>query len=142
MRSLLASSLTCLTLTVACTTLRPVEPNDLRGPNPPDRVRVSETNDSTVDLRAPRLTGDTLVEDVDGKQRALPLSGIAEIDGWTADPGRTAAAVVFGGGAAALTYLVIEAGISRPAVCNVTDGPFGSEACPADCTTCYVTYLP
>ena len=96
-------------LIAACTTLRPVQPDELRGPNPPDRVRVTETNDSTIVLRDPKLVGDTLVGLVDGKRRAFLLSHTTAIDTWAADHGRTAAAIVFGGGLAAFTYLVIYA---------------------------------
>ena len=99
---------TCLTVTTACTTLRPVESDDLRGPNPPDRVQVTTTDDSTVVLHNPTMVDDTLVGFVDGTRRAFPLSQATEIDAWEADRGRTAAAIVFGGGLGALTYLVIE----------------------------------
>ena len=96
-------------LIAACTTLRPVQPDELRGPNPPDRVRVTEANDSTVILRSPQLVRDTLIGTVDGTRRAFPLLGTTEIDTWEAAPGQTAAAILFGGGLAAFTYVVIYA---------------------------------
>jgi len=105
---------TFLIVAAACTTLRPVEPDELRGPNPPDRVRVAKTDDSTVVLHTPRLVGDTLVGFVNGARRAFALSQTTEIEMCEADPGRTAAAVVFGGSSAVLTYLVIEVGNAGP----------------------------
>ena len=68
--SVLALAATCLIVTAACTTLRPVQPDKLRGPNPPDRVRLTETNDSTVVLRDPQLVGDSLVGMVDSTRQA------------------------------------------------------------------------
>jgi hypothetical protein len=72
-------------------------------------VRVTKTDDSTVVLHSPKLVGDTLVGFVDRTRRALPLSKTMKIDTWHAAPDRTAAAVVFGGGLAALTYLIVSA---------------------------------
>ena len=102
-------SATCLIVTAACTTLRPVEPDELRGLNPPERVRVTKTNDSTVVLHTPQMVGDTLVGFVDSTRRAFLLSHTTAIDTWAADPGRTAATIIFGGGLGVLTYLVIHA---------------------------------
>jgi hypothetical protein len=108
---------TCLIVETACTTLRSVAPDELRGPNPPDRVRITETNDSTMVLRSPQLVGDTLRGFVDSTRRAFPLSQTTEIDAWADDPGGTAAAVVFGGAVGALTYLVLHATKSSPQNC-------------------------
>jgi hypothetical protein len=114
----------CLVVTAACTTLRPVEPDELRGSNPPDRVRVTKTDDSTLVLHTPKVVGDTLIGFVDDTRRAFPLSQTTAIDTWAADPGQTAAAVIFGGGLGAMTFLVIRA-------TSASSSPRG--ACTANC---------
>ncbi|HXQ29745.1 MAG TPA: hypothetical protein VN848_10790 [Gemmatimonadales bacterium] len=103
---------TCLIVTAACTTLRPVEPDELRGPNPPERVRVTTTDDSTVVLRAPTVLGDTLIGTVDRVRRTFLLAQATAIQAWEPAPGRTAALV--GGGAGALAFIVVEAIKTKP----------------------------
>jgi hypothetical protein len=61
-------------LLVACTTVRPVQPADLRAPNPPARVWVTHADHTTVVLDSARLSGDTLIGLVDGQPQRLPLS--------------------------------------------------------------------
>jgi hypothetical protein len=119
-RQLLWASLgaaACLTLTAACTTLRPATPDQLRGPHPPDRVRVTEANGSTVILHSPQLVGDSLGGWVDGERRTFLLSPTTEIEVRAAAPDRTSAAIIFGGGLAALGYLVIGAS-TKASACN------------------------
>jgi len=89
-----------------------VDPDELRGPNPPERVRVTKTDDSTVVLRAPKLVGDTLIGTVDGVRRTFLLARGTAIQAWEPAPGRTAALV--GGGAGALAFIVVEAIKTKP----------------------------
>ncbi len=111
-RSPLTLLITCLTITAACTTLRPVEPDELRGPSRPERVRITEINDSTVVLRTPKVVGDTLIGTVDGARRTFLLAQATAIQAREPAPGRTAALV--GGGAGVLAFIVVEAIKTKP----------------------------
>ncbi|HXQ29562.1 MAG TPA: hypothetical protein VN848_09855, partial [Gemmatimonadales bacterium] len=89
--SSLARAAACLVLTSACTTLRPVALDELRGPTPPDRVLVRLNDHSTLWLSAPKLVGDTLegVAQGLGSQHIL-LSDAMGVREREAAPGRTA----------------------------------------------------
>jgi hypothetical protein len=111
----LCVTVTCLILAAACTTLRPVEPDELRGPNAPDRVRVTKTDDSTVVLRTPKIVGDTLVGFVNDTRRTFLLSQTTAIQGWEPAPGCTAI-FIFAGMTGAFALLVTETTTKTPQV--------------------------
>jgi hypothetical protein len=113
LRSLLTPAATCLIVAAACTTLRPVGVDELRGPNPPERVRVTKTDDSTVALHSPRVVGDTLVGTADGVRRTLLLSQATAIQAWEPAPNRTAI-LIFAGMTGAFALLVAETTAKTP----------------------------
>ncbi|HXQ27916.1 MAG TPA: hypothetical protein VN848_01495 [Gemmatimonadales bacterium] len=67
----------CLILTSACTTLRPLTPDDLG--NKPESVHVTLADHSTVVLHTPQVIGDTLVGTVNGARQGFPLSQVTAI---------------------------------------------------------------
>jgi hypothetical protein len=115
MRESVSITLTCLVVTAACTTMRPVDPDELRGPNPPERVRVTKTDDSTVVLHTPKLIGDMLVGFANGTRLTLLLSQTTTIRAWEPAPGRTAI-FIFAGMTGAFALLVTETAAKTPQV--------------------------
>lgn len=113
MRLPLTSLVVSLSLTAACTTLRPVGADELRGTNPPDRVRVTKTDDSTVVLHAPKMVGDTLVGTAGGVRRTFLLSQATAIQAREPAPDRTAI-FIFAGMTGAFALLVTETAAKTP----------------------------
>jgi hypothetical protein len=74
---------TCLMVTAACTTLRPVEPDELAGPDAPDTVRVAEQDHSVVVFHQPRAVGDTLVGTAHGATTLSAQIGPERHGFWT-----------------------------------------------------------
>jgi len=95
-------------LAAACTTLRPVEPDDLIGADAPDRVQVTEQDRTVVVFHQPRVVGDTLIGTVNGVSQRLLLWQGAAIQVREPAPERTANLVV-GGGVAAIVLIAIVA---------------------------------
>jgi hypothetical protein len=112
--TLLALAETCLGLAAACTTLRPVGRDDLRGPSGPATVRVTQADHSTVVLRDPKVVGDTLFGAVNGVPRRLLLSETTVIGQRTAAPERTGALVAVGVMGALMVFALDHTASSQP----------------------------
>jgi hypothetical protein len=80
-----------LLLALGCTTLKPVPPTVLQGPNPPPSVQAAVTSVGWVTIHEPRLvSSDTLAGLVDGQFEAIPLSSVWELRVREAAPVHTA----------------------------------------------------
>jgi hypothetical protein len=105
----LAGAGSCLILAVACTTLQPIRPEQLTGPNAPKSVLVIGAGDSAVVVDEPHVVGDTLVGIANGVRQQFLLSPQTTIEVRQAAPARTGALLVGGLAAAtALTYVLAE----------------------------------
>jgi hypothetical protein len=82
--------------TVACHTMRPIEASQLVSGNVP-AIWVTASDQSTVILHAPHLSGDTLGGFVDGHYREMLLSDTQIIKARASAPVRTAAVGVAAG---------------------------------------------
>jgi hypothetical protein len=95
----------------------------------PERVWVTDHDQSVVLLYEPKLVRDTLVGYVGRHKEKLPSSGVREVRVQTAAPTRTAALVV--GLAAGLAgFLVLAGGTGGSAVIASTTGP--ADTCDID----------
>ena len=93
---------------VACTALRPVTtPQQFIATAHPDRVWITQADNSTLLLEAPRLLGDTLVGFVGGRYQELLLPQVRRVDVRQSAPMRTAFVVagVIGIGALLISVL-------------------------------------
>jgi hypothetical protein len=113
----------------ACTSIRPVTPDDLASPDRPSRVRVTQFDRSVVVLKGPEVIGDTLVGTANGVRRQILLSDVNTMSAKKAAPGKTALLVFGGAGAAflfwdvAIRFTTVPATASRCCPnCNTT-GP-------------------
>jgi hypothetical protein len=77
-RARLARVGSCLILASACTTLRPLTPDDL-GDKRAESVHVTLADHSTVVMHTPQVIGDTLVGTVNGAREGFPLSQVTAI---------------------------------------------------------------
>ena len=95
-----------LLITAACTTLRPVRPDQLTPPQSPARVWVTRADRSVAVFDSARVEGDSLVGIINGTAERLPLTG-ATIQTRQLSIGRTAAlaGAVAVAGAVALTQV-------------------------------------
>jgi hypothetical protein len=121
----------CLSTTVACTTLRPVTPEQLSGPQAPDSVRVTGADHSRVVVHAPRVVGDTLEGTIPGlglvdMQQKFLLSQTTAIETVEKSPTRTAALEV--------ALIAIPAGVTYLAIEQSQNPRRGCGACTAQCT--------
>jgi uncharacterized protein YfaQ (DUF2300 family) len=117
-----------LFITAACTTFRPVQPDQLTPPQSPARVWVTRGDRSVAVLDSARVEGDSLVGIVNGTAERLPLTG-ATIQTRQLSIGRTAA--LAGAVAVALTVYLLDKGAAPQAfVCP----PAMSAPC-VDCNT-------
>lgn len=81
---------TAVLVSAACHTMRTVEPSRLISYSI-DRVWVTGSDQTTVILHAPRVTGDTLAGFVDGNYREMLLADTKTIKQRVGSPGRTTA---------------------------------------------------
>jgi hypothetical protein len=130
---LLGPAAVFLILTVACTTLRPVRPDQLSGPHAPDNVLVTGLDHSKVVLYAPRVVGDTLEGTIKGRgvidnRRRFLLSQTTTIQKVQAAPARTAALVALVALSAGMTYLLIQ-GSEKICTCQLPDGTTPLSSC-------------
>jgi hypothetical protein len=111
-----------LFIATACATLRPVTPSELRGADPPRRVRVTLADHSIVVLTAPKVSSDTLVGAIVGENQAdgfpvreaLLLSQVTAIDALDPGPFHLTPGLAWGGVSLAFALLVIETTKSPP----------------------------
>ena len=90
----------------ACKTMKPVELDQLAALNP-DRVWVTEADQSVVLLDEPKLLGDTLVGYIGRHRAKLPSAGFKQLRVQTAARARTAVlAVSIVGGLGGLLFVV------------------------------------
>ncbi|HUK20676.1 MAG TPA: hypothetical protein VLV45_03860 [Gemmatimonadales bacterium] len=124
---------TILTLaSLACTTVRPIERDQLAGAHPPARVRVTRSDLTTLTLDAPHLVGDTLQGTENGATHSLRFTEVVKLEAREPSDARTGALVasILVGGAIA-TYVVAKNQGAGPGanVCPVNDCPFDAFAC-------------
>ena len=134
--ALLARAGACLLVTGACTTLRSIGRDELRGPNPPSSVRVTQADHSTVVLHAPKVVGDTLEGTVNGVRQQVPLSQTTAIQAREAAPDRTAALVFGAGAVAAFGYVMIGINNPPPPQLHMCCGSFESSCVPPYVVDC------
>jgi hypothetical protein len=90
--------------------MRPVQPEELRSPRPPESVRVTLADHSTVVVYAPRVVGDTLVGvTIYGARQHFLVSRTTTIQAREAAPDRTAGLVLLSAsGVLALAIYLVE----------------------------------
>jgi hypothetical protein len=122
LRSLPVGAGTWLLLSAACTTFRPVQPDQLTPPHSAARVWVPRADRSVAVFDSARVEGDSVVGIINGTAERLPLTG-ATIQTRRLSIGRTAA--LAGAVAVALTVYLLDRGPPPQAfVCPAaTSGP-------------------
>jgi hypothetical protein len=109
----------------ACRTMKPVTLDHLNGLGP-DRVWVTESDQSVVLMYEPKVVGDTLVGYIGRERGRLPSAGIRQLRVRASAPTRTALLAV-GGTAALIGLAVAVAGSGQSQVITVLAGA------PGDC---------
>jgi hypothetical protein len=107
-------------LLVACSTVRTVQPTELRPPQAPTRVWVTRADRSTVVFDSARVSADSLIGVVNGSLAHLALSEATELRAREPSEARTAAlALSVGGVAGALVLYMAEtqSGGGEPPCC-------------------------
>ncbi|HUL49265.1 MAG TPA: hypothetical protein VLT79_04530 [Gemmatimonadales bacterium] len=129
-RSVTGSILTLISL--ACTTVRPIDRDQLISAHPPARVRVTRSDATTLTLDAPRLVGDTLQGTANGAAHSLRFTDVVKLEAREPSDARTGALVasILVGGAIA-TVIVAKNQSAGPGenACPVNDCPFDAFAC-------------
>ncbi len=80
-RTILFAALLGAQLLSGCTSWQTarVTPTTLTDAGNPDKVRVRQTDGSTVVLRSPTMMSDTLTGQVDAQPRRIPLASVSEL---------------------------------------------------------------
>ena len=91
-------------LTSACHSMRTVTPADIGSARSLDRIWVTQSDRTVIQVAAPEVRGDTLIGFVDGNYREMPLSQTVALQVRERDTGRTAVLV---GGATGVTLAAI-----------------------------------
>ena len=126
MRLLLACVVVLAALTsTACRTTRVVSLEQLRLISP-DRVWVTDSDQSVVLVDEPKVVGDTLMGYIGRHRTKLPNAGLKQVRVSVSAPARTALLAV-GSGAAFVGFLVMVGGNGQSQILPVTAGA------PGDC---------
>jgi hypothetical protein len=109
---------------------RPLEPAMFTAEKPPSELRVTLVDGRRITLRAPVLSGDSLIGVEYTDRVALPLAAVTEVEVRQGAPGRTTLLVVGIGVGVLLVAGAIAFATSPPGGVGLSSTPNGSISCP------------